>query len=773
MKEINAKAVISTQKSAVPKSTLDKAKLAAHLRQVIAQSQFSHPDSELVVVTVDHGDATYDVLRWNGAEASKVFLVTHDILGPLQVGSTAIMRFYNADIDQPYLKGPGAGQFTVTDEPVPVLLGHWMQTYASPNWTACGVQDIEQQLGGTTFETLNTITGTTEELRGLQRTLGVVEAQGMVIQVAYRRNVTNTFYDAILVRAWNPDNFSNPLWTYVIDDFNELDTTSRPFTCNVFWDPTNSLLHILDAALWTVEINADLSAPITHQTLGADCSLLSGTAWNMALQFDGSLGLLRYTTVWGSVTTFAYASLGVDGYSTALLAPSMVSTDKQPNRIWPYDQQNLCFALVLSGLSTRDLETSTSFKETPSLTKINTRLHINNNGGLSKTNFSDTQTWTPLDLDSLIDAANAYYVSIYPQTITVVLDHETTEFQGTTPTLQGFFQFTGLPVTTNFARYYAGQMPITALSYLCPRSASQTRNSFQWGELNTDHIPGAVMDSAATVIYAEIEPFLIRYHGSLVNDAANPITETPNGGGGFDRIYYTWHKPAHTFGHRTMLRWVDFNGNVLTEFKLNNSFTGFDFGLLPDGSNAIATEALDVPENVWQLAVGVCDAPRAQKDAVVALHDFRGDKADEARPAISIFSPARTLAAQFTGLGPVSKVVGGPNDGRYVYQLLEPPKIRLNVPPADSLNPPIIVVGVWSYRIDGGVTDVYRTDVYIYEWSDINAPTLVSHTVDLQTALSARSFLTERDFDRLIFSNNRILYPSDSDSTWKWREIKY
>lgn len=131
---IDSKLAVPGQKSRVahPPSHAVLRAAARHIQEELKRCKAALPYSELVVVTAEgSGKALYQVVHWNGGVSDDVFLITYDVLGPLRVGGTAIMRRYPNG--EPYLKGPGSS-YTVLPteddplEPVVPTVGQFLQT---------------------------------------------------------------------------------------------------------------------------------------------------------------------------------------------------------------------------------------------------------------------------------------------------------------------------------------------------------------------------------------------------------------------------------------------------------------------------------------------------------------------------------------------------------------------------------------------------------------------------------------------------------------------
>ncbi len=142
---IDSKLSLPAEKPAQSRQTDPRIRAAAvkHIREELKKQKAALPNTELVVVTaVGSGKALYDVVTWNGGTTSDAFNVTDDHIGPLAVGSTAIMRRYPNG--EPYLKGPGATALTLPDneddplEPISPDTGQWLNTsgYWYNSWSS-------------------------------------------------------------------------------------------------------------------------------------------------------------------------------------------------------------------------------------------------------------------------------------------------------------------------------------------------------------------------------------------------------------------------------------------------------------------------------------------------------------------------------------------------------------------------------------------------------------------------------------------------------------
>lgn len=725
---------------------------------------------------------------WGGI-LDRVSCVDHTIAGYLKPGMTVCVRYSQADRNDCYIRNLGpattAGPSTIVVPEPPIIINtfsEWMQTFAGPSMHSCGIQNIVPQLE-TTFDTLEVFDGTLEELRGLNRTLGVISAHGKIIHVAYRRNPENTLFDAILVKAFNPQFLTTPDWTYVIEDFEPRDTDIRNFSSNVFWDPDAKLLHIMDSQLWTVPIPSAF-LPTSHQVYDIDCALISGVAWKSALCFSPAPVILKYTDAWVSLA----------GYYTGDWAPTgeyghVHSPARSVAAANPYSISGRCFAFdrvinewVMVTVGTRgvELETNTpvyddniqhvpagwqSFKS-PAQALCRVSLQAES-GAVIKSNIIEigATDWESVDLNSLLSAAGDF---IDGEVTFSGDDTFTKVYEGVMPDNTEYtFLFSGGFLTyARQAHYFAKQM-VTLGHIPLPLTFSE------------GSLPNGVIDSQGRFIFAMMEPAKnVRYHGAMIHTPTNLETQSPNENNGIDHRNGYFQIPTHTCTYRTMLKWAGSGGQLDGEVKLSAMFSGFQFGQLPDNTDAIATEALDLAENVWQLAVGVSDSAHACKDVVFALHDLRSDLTEGPRPCLSICQPG-VLLSQISGLGPPAKITSGPLTGSYVYQHTSDPRIRLNVPnlTAEPNARAMALIGIWTRRTDNDepsydAASAYRADIYIYNVDGPASPTLIKHQVFTQSS-EAGLVVTKTDFDRLIFTDGRIIYPSNSNpSEWRWREIK-
>ncbi len=559
-------------------------------------------------------------------------------------------------------------------------LGLWQQTEGNPRLARPGLVELDYPTGVATVEALDL---TTEEDYGIDRLLGIVAVDSLLVYAAYVGNETLDGYTGLQFRAYD---MTGPTleWTFDVPFTPDQDPTpSRNFRANLYWDVSRRVLSAVDAKIHALNIpsTGDPDTYITSEIDGA--TKLVSLAGDAGLQCDATtMQVLRRSSA-----SALWQTLG-DAYEVATAYPDhamawmdlAIGSLQDITRPWPYAvSANEFLCLVLGQRGTVDgPEYVHAFLAASRLGTVTGR-EILVQGG----------PWTYLELDTALD----------------LVDTHINNLRGTNHIGDLYAAGTSEAILLTY-KYWAGRLDPeggtigNALTYACPRKISNLGRTggftqTKWPEAISDpdessHRACLHLDSSDNAIYATIEPVPIIAPGSAANivegdsvydtgdnfHALGPFPngiQAPAGPGLVEAQVETWsHQPQYQYAHRTVLRKVARIGTPIASRVLSNSFASMTYSgtsegvpLLPDGMAPVTlTESLPVPENVWQIGIGPApvdgeeDTPHT--DAVFCLQDYRESRYDQPRPCLRLLSSALDITGTVVEIGPTGKITSVP-----------------------------------------------------------------------------------------------------------------
>lgn len=810
-----------------PKKKLTPAKrrrVALHLMREMRRQAQRWMGRELAYVTVDHGDAHYDVLRFNGAEMTRVFCILPNCIGLIQVGATVILQYYHNDPDLPCIRGMAAAEVSYVEEVVEVprtySRGAWVQDLADPGLSLCG--RCAADFPNATLAYWRPHNQSDElEVRGINALqLGPIIVDEFYV---FGYGIVSpgpefTGVEKIRLKAWPLSpidrNVEELLWTVDIDLGGPRPYTSFPETANTFWDPDARRLSIN----WGDEAY-DLTIPPLGEEPNLETLVVSfvdldqftGVAWDSACKINGSQNLvylnepgLGWVQVWDGnfsdgfpvgYTACSYTVSPFFGQSGTINRPA---TFWLPAKWWVI----IANAVKFININTFQPPPEDSYTGIPQMQPqfMSAQFYLQRQGGVAWFPYNERTSWgDAVDLNTFSEA-EAALAATFPKGPFLAsmnpCDFFWLNYQGIVPNA-GMWDTGGVQQERFWDRYYSNHMRESNSSsnnqpveYLCPRSTSGA-NGFRWIE-GSDQVsalanaaPGWVRMTDGSIIYAVIEP-VGPYRAGVQSVAVRPTNEEfeliypPDGPHhidgtgdpedsdciryGYDRTdVFVCGVPKHTYVHRTVLRFVN-NGTASFEIVLSPKFSGMVY----DGRTVSAE--LDYPVNVWQLAI-IQETAAFDVDTVLVLHDFPLEAFAPPRLKVTIVDPAGVVRNET--ILPIEED----------YNPIGRPAIRLNYPDGGNPGAGMALIRTTSRNPNLATTDsmYLQHDLFVYDIGaagpfgpfGVDTFNLIERfTEHTSENLPLTTMPSAQDFDRLAFGANDILYFSTSDFFgWKRKSL--
>lgn len=776
------------------------------------------------------------------------------------------------------VEGPSPGQ----------QLGEWMQAEGNPFLGRPGLVSFSPT---GTFSTLIAMTLDAEDAYGIEAgILGAVAIDGEYVIAHFRGNAAlNAITEVTLTARSFVGNAI--VWSQSQTLFSSYSTINqRAWLSHLFWDPTNRILTAVGPAQ-VLSAHIPVGGPPDIINFSAFDSRYMSIAWEAGLRCSPT-----EIQIYHRDALAQWSSVGAP-YSLSAIFPGGVcywlDYDFELNRVRPWPYYNGAFRVLCSGRESSQqwthklltAEVSGTFVLSTIVSTVDDPPSVDFSAALTagdiwhQFNSSRPASTTP--------GATPPYNFPYWVAESPLGPGGFTHLQWGGRKPYGTF-LTGYNPLENGNKWLldgvgiitAGAAepvePQTGLSYPCPRPVSNLFRSgdwtmCRWGEhvVNpgiANYNPCFVQDTTGNQVYASIDPVRVqvpshlrlRHQGflepfSYVIPVCPAVYTFPDGqttcnlgspseelnSSTQDLVYYHW--PRSEFIHQTVLRKISPTGTILGQIILSPEFTDlqYDDVEMPEQFPVTLTESLRVPENVWDLKLGLQQSPvgtfGSHTDVIFALRDFRSSSTSEPRPGLAIVDrECNSILSALENLAPTDVISAGNTsetgeeiflgDGANTdFTLSNTPVTAINwvtidgipetgynlvgdtvvftVAPGDTLEIiinyqydlpyPTHIVGRYLWAIEGArlalnlgadsgqkwaIVGVWldnvlsgdkRNDVFLIDVSNLSSPFVVSHLHEI----NASNLPSEADFDRMVYAQNKIIFPSKLGSNFVWKEF--
>lgn len=521
--------------------------------------------------------------------------------------------------------------------------------------------------------------------------------------------------ELLRVRAYEGFPSYSLKWTFDIAATGD-NPTPHTFRSNIFWNKENRILTIADRKVWSILV-PETGGPTVHGESPIDAKYCFSALGTQALvcnpdSYTLSSYKINSDNIWQQVGS--NYNLGIlNSPDTALSWLATATGFSGVGRPWPGSNINNCFYVMWQGLKRIDkiikvkegtfsvinsgvIDTGVADLEfSAALDKgdLYARDRIDDFRVIPSASVSNPNPQTPF---TGFTTAHYEYTSIYvytgtdPSTEYEYLQ-ETHDWGGRLsatylpghPVEAGAFGTfwywnTAVGSDTPPVREDFGRVPIANagkenLGYYCPRLMSNNGpydsfNSYSaaiWPEQlgpqpqsAGDHVPHLQLTSTGHLIYAKICSVRALVPSNKSTQEVVTISKTvgPDDFGytEYHNTYYHW--PQQEFLGETFLFKVEAETGAFTKLSLSNHFNGLTYYAdgFPSGYFPVnLTETLPVPENVWDIKIGLEQeesTPGDWTDTIFLVQDWRTEALKDPRPLFRVISSELTPISSLSEL---------------------------------------------------------------------------------------------------------------------------